>query len=385
MRIFAVDNAHLESEFLLLPTKIYQGDPHWIRPWDHDISDPFNPAKNKLLRRGAKAQRWLLYNDHNECIGRIAAFTKAADAQKEKIGGIGFFECINQQIAANLLFDTAKAWLIEQGMETMDGPINFGDRDKWWGLLIDGYEAPTYGMNYNLPYYQTLFENYGFGNYFEQYVYRYYIDQELPQKFVEKAERLINNPDIQFKHLNKKQIDDYTRYFMEVYNAAWGRNHVGFTPITLEQAHGMMKMLKPIMDERLMWFGFYQNKPISFFISLPEINQIIRSLHGKFGWYEKLKFIFLLKIARRVTKIYGIIFGVIPEFQGKGIEGGMIRAAERAIQETQYTELQMNWIGSFNPKMMAIAEGLQAKICKTLVTYRYHFDRTKPFEKHPFI
>lgn len=384
MKIITVDNANLESEFLLLPTKIYQGDPHWIRPWDHDILDPFHPAKNKLLRRGGKAQRWLLFNDQDACIGRIAAFIKP-EAQKDKIGGIGFFECINEQNAANLLFDTAKEWLIEQGMETMDGPINFGDRDKWWGLLVDGYEAPTYGMNYHLPYYQSLFENYGFANYFEQYVYRYYIDQILPQKFIEKAERLLQNPAYQFKHLEKNRIDDYTRYFMEIYNAAWGKNHIGFKPINFEQAQSIMNAIKPIMDNRLMWFGFHNNQPISFFISLPEINQIIKSLNGKFGWYEKLKFLFLLKLTNRITKIYGIIFGVIPEFQGKGIEGGMIRAAELAIRETQYTELQMNWIGSFNPKMMAIAEGLQAKICKTLITYRYHFDRTKPFEKHPKI
>ncbi len=384
MKIIVVDNANQESEFLLLPTKIYQGDPFWIRPWDHDILDPFHPAKNKLLRRGGKAQRWILQNDKGDCIGRIAAFIKP-EAQKDKVGGIGFFECINNQDAANTLFDTAKEWLIANDLQAMDGPINFGDRDKWWGLLVDGYEAPTYGMNYNLPYYQTLFENYGFCNYFEQYVYRYYIDQVLPQKFVEKAERLLQNPAIQFKHLEKNRIDDYTRYFMEIYNAAWGKNHIGFKPINYEQAQSIMNAIKPIMNKRLMWFGFHNNQPISFFISLPEINQIIKPLNGKFGWYEKLKFLFLLKRTNRITKIYGIIFGVIPEFQGKGIEGGMIRAAELAIRETQYTELQMNWIGSFNPKMMAVAEGLQAKICKTLITYRYHFDRTKPFEKHPKI
>jgi hypothetical protein len=240
-------------------------------------------------------------------------------------------------------------------------------------------------MNYHLPYYQALFENYGFGNYFEQYVYRYYIDQVLPQKFIDKANRLLQNPAIEFKHLERNRIDDYTRYFMEIYNAAWGKNHIGFKPISLDQAKTIMKTLKPIMDERLMWFGFYQNKPISFFISLPEINQIIKSLNGKFDWWQKIQFLFLLKFTKRIHKIYGIIFGVIPEFQGKGIEGGMIRAAELAIRETHYTELQMNWIGSFNPKMMAIAEGLQTKICKTFITYRYQFDRTKPFEKHPII
>ena len=48
------------------------------------------------------------------------------------------FECVNNQKAANLLFDTAKEWLTEKGYNSMDGPINFGERDKWWGCLVEG-------------------------------------------------------------------------------------------------------------------------------------------------------------------------------------------------------------------------------------------------------
>jgi hypothetical protein len=44
----------------------------------------------------------------------------------------------------------------------MDGPINFGERDKFWGLLTEGFIEPLFGMNYNFPYYKDLFENYGF-------------------------------------------------------------------------------------------------------------------------------------------------------------------------------------------------------------------------------
>ena len=60
---------------------------------------------------------------------------------------------------------------MERGMEAMDGPINFGERDKFWGLLIDGFHEPLYGMNFHAPYYQKLFENYGFQIYFNQLCY----------------------------------------------------------------------------------------------------------------------------------------------------------------------------------------------------------------------
>ena len=88
--------------------------------------------------------------------------------QKLKTGGIGFFDCIDDQETANFIFDFCKNWLMERGMEAMDGPINFGERDKFWGLLIEGFHEPLYGMNFHAPYYQKLFENYGFQIYFNQ-------------------------------------------------------------------------------------------------------------------------------------------------------------------------------------------------------------------------
>ena len=49
---------------------------------------------------------------------------------------MGFFECINDESVAFAMFDKCKAWLQERGMEAMDGPINFGERDRWWGLVV---------------------------------------------------------------------------------------------------------------------------------------------------------------------------------------------------------------------------------------------------------
>ncbi len=383
MQIIAVTTPQLAKRFLQVAVDLYKNDPVWVRPWDHDIEAVFDEHKNKLFRNGT-AMRWLLKNEQGQFIGRVAAFINN-NTNKDATGGMGFFDCINDQAAANLLFDTCKNWLQESGMKAMEGPINFGDRDKWWGLLVDGFVHPTYGMNYNPPYYKTLFENYGFCNYFEQYVYRYIVAQPVPDKFGEKAERIAKDPKYRFDHLHKNDLDKYTAYFHEVYNAAWGK-HIGFKPIKLEQAQKIMQTIKPIMDPKIIWFGFYEDRPIAFFIMLPELNQVVKKLNGQFSWYHKLKFMYLLKMTRSVNKMYGVIFGVVPEFQGKGVEGGIIKAAEKVVQPlNKYDELQMNWIGSFNPKMINIVESLQTEKVKTLVTYRYLFDRTLPFQPHPII
>src|SRR5437879_5548558 len=136
-----------KEDFLHLPLKIYAGSPFWIRPLDKDIEAVFDLKKNKTYRDG-ECIRWVLENSSGEVIGRIAAFYDRKNAKKgndQPTGGIGFFECINNREAAFLLFDKCEEWLQSKGMEAMDGPVNFGSRDRWWGLLIEGFDKePNY-------------------------------------------------------------------------------------------------------------------------------------------------------------------------------------------------------------------------------------------------
>ena len=163
----------LEEEFIALPKRLYKGNRNWVCPLDDDIRAVFDPAKNKLYSDG-EAIRWVAYNAEGEVVGRIAAFydNEHAYSYEQPTGGCGFFEAINDQELANQLFEASRMWLISRGMEAMDGPVNFGPRDSWWGLLVEGYEfQPLYANPYNPPYYKELFENYGFQNYFNQNTY----------------------------------------------------------------------------------------------------------------------------------------------------------------------------------------------------------------------
>src|SRR6187455_1120080 len=106
MKITEVSGIKDENDFLLLPLDIYKNDPNWIRPLDKDIAEVFDPKKNKFFRHG-KCTRFLLKDDHGKVIGRIAAFIneKTSKRESQPTGGVGFFECIDDQQAANMLFD----------------------------------------------------------------------------------------------------------------------------------------------------------------------------------------------------------------------------------------------------------------------------------------
>lgn len=388
MQIIPVTDAAASRRFLQVAVDLYSNDPNWIRPLDKDILDVFDPEKNKAFRQG-EAMRWILLDKEGRHIGRIAAFVNRKYKNKGDefpVGGIGFFECINNQEAADLLFDNARHWLLGKGMEAMDGPINFGERDRWWGLVTDGFQEPLYCMNYNPPYYQALFEQYGFQPFYHQVCMSMHPKSALQAKIWERHARISQDPGFRAEHIQKKRLEKYAEDFTEVYNSAWA-GHGGLKQLHKDQVIVMFRKMKPVMDEKIIWFVYYHDRPVALFVNLPDLNQWFRHLNGRFGLWDKIRFLWI-RATRPNKRFVGLVFGVVPEWQGKGVDGYMIAEASKIIQsdKVSYTEYEMQWIGDFNPKMINIAENLGDVFrSRNLTTYRYLFDRTKEFKRHPIL
>jgi len=398
MQLVEVTSPKLAEEFLLVNVELNKKNPAYIRPLDKDLREVFDPKKNKTFRNG-EVIRWILKDKEGRNLGRIAAFTNKKYKNKGDdvpTGGIGFFDCINDQSAADTLFDVAKHWLIQKGMEAMDGPINFGERDRWWGLIVHGHSIPPlYCMNFNPPYYQELFENYGFKNFFNQICFALQARYKLQPKFYERHAEVARDPNYRAETIKKSQLEKYARDFTTVYNKAWS-GHGGMKQIEERVVQKMFRSMKPVMDERVIWYAYYKDEPIAIWINLPDLNQWFKSLNGKFDLFHKLKFLFL-KATKKNHKFIGLVFGIIPEFQGKGVDSYLIIESCKIIQHLKiengdyiisdpiYDDYEMQWIGEFNPKMVNVAESLGTYRSRILTTYRYYFDRTKEFKRHPIL
>lgn len=399
MQLIEVTSKTTASAFLKVAVILYENDLNWIRPLDKDIDQVFDEKKNKAFRHG-EIIRWILKSDDGKLIGRVASFINnkyKSKGDELPVGGMGFFECINDQTAANLLFDTAKQWLQNKGMEAMDGPINFGERDRWWGLQVEGrdsadaiqnkasaFQPPLYCMNYNPPYYQQLFENYGFQLFFNQYCYSLKVKDKLEQKFYIRHDEVAKDSHYKAVHLNQDLLEKFAKDFAIVYNKAWA-GHAGLKQMEEKTAILMFNSMKPVMDERISWFTYYKDEPVAVWINMPDLNQWFKYLNGRLDLIGKLKFLWV-KATKRNKKFTGIIFGVVPEQQGKGVDAFMIIEAAKIIQNQQlYDDYEMQWIGDFNPKMMNVAAGLGTYVSRRLITYRYLFDRMKEFKRHPVL
>jgi len=383
MKIIEVNNDLTSLEFLQFQVELYRNDKFYIRPLDKDIDAVFDRKKNKFFRKG-ECKRWVLKHETGKIIGRVAAFYHRDLINKnndQPTGGLGFFDCINDKDAAFRLFDRCKDWLKEQGMEAMDGPVNFGERDKWWGCLVEGFDLePNYCMPYNFPYYRDLFEAYGFQDYFQQYTFARRTRAKLGDILQVKADRIFQDPDYSFRHIEKKKLAKYTEDFRIVYNKAWARH--GVPKMSTLQAKTIMNQIKPIMDEQIIWFGYFKEEPICFYVNLPEVNQMFKYVNGNLNWWGKLKFLWY-KWRGVCDKMFGVAFGIVPEHQGKGMEGALIMATASYVQTEAcpFVNLEFNWIGDFNPKMIKVMEQVGCHKAKVHITYRKLFDETKPFKR----
>lgn len=397
MQLTEVRDKKAAGDFIRVNVEINERDPNYIRPLDKDVHDVFDPKKNKAFRFG-EVTRWILKDKDGKLIGRIASFVNKKYKNKGDdgpVGGIGFFDCINDQQAADMLFDVAKHWLLQRGMQAMDGPINFGERDRWWGLIVEGFEPPLYCMNYNQPYYQQLFETYGFKNYYNQVCFAMHAKVTLQPKFYTRHADCAKDPNYSSAHIKKNQLDKFAADFTIVYNRAWA-GHGGMKHLEEKVVRKMFKSMKPVMDERLNWFVYYKGEPIGIWINLPDLNQWFKYLNGRFSFWHKLKFLWLKSTVKN-KKFTGLVFGVVPEFQGKGVDSYMIVEGCKVIQNLTfnngepvlgkllYEEYEIQWIGEFNPKMINVAESLGTYRSRRLTTYRYLFDQTKEFKRHPVL
>ena len=386
MRVVEVADKNSISQFHEFPYTVYKGDPNWVPPLRMMVEAIFDPQKNNVLHDG-QAKRWLIF-DGNNCVGRIGAFyTKSYSNEFEQpTGGLCFFECIDSQEVANLLFDTAREWLTELGVKAMDGPINIGENFFNWGLLVDGFTQQSFGMNYHPKYYRKLWENYGFKTYYEQYSYHLNITSpDLPERFWKIAAWMVKKPGYSFENFSFKNSEKYIADFLEIHTEAW-KKHDNFKPIDPQDLRDLIRESKIMLDTDFIWFVYHEGKPVAFFMMVPDLNQLLKYFkNGKMSLLKYFKMLWLKK-RRVINRCRVLVMGVVPKFQKSGIESAIFwQLRQVLLKKDWYNEMELSWVGDFNPKMISIFKATGAKYAKTHLTLRYLFDRNKEFKRCPII
>ena len=137
-------------------------------------------------------------------------------------------------------------------------------------------------MPYNPPYYEKLFENYGFKNYYNQYYYAMGVKDPISPRFPERYAKFKNKPGYEARHISIKNLEKHAQEFATVYNAAWAQ-HGEAKEITAKEVMKLFNKMKLVMDERIIWFAYYKDEPIAMWINIPDLNEYFKHFNGKLG------------------------------------------------------------------------------------------------------
>jgi hypothetical protein len=237
------------------------------------------------------------------------------------------------------------------------------------------------GMPYNFPYYKDLFESYGFEIFFKQFSYHLDLRKKFPERFWKIAKWIGNKPDFHFRHFEWKNADKFIKDTISIYNEAWSEFKEDFTPLKEEALRIDLEKAKPILDPEMIWFAYHKDKPAAFFIMMPDANQILKLMHGKMHLVNMLRFLYFKK-TRKINRTRAMVAGIIPKFQNSGLDSGIFwHLNEKMKHKKWYKEIELSWVGDYNPKMISLYEAVGAKRAKIHHTCRYMLDKDIPFER----
>jgi len=350
------------QEFIMLPFWLYKNDPNWVPPLISDQKKFFDPKQNGYYDH-SEVILFLAW-EGNKAIGRISAQTNTQHnlEHKDKVGFFGFFECEDNQPAADKLFNAAVEWNKNRGMDTVRGPMNFSVNEEC-GLLVDGFDSPPYiMMTHHLPYYEKLLLNSGFHKAKDLYAYLFIVTT-----FPEKVERVAkyamkrNSFTVRTLSKNKKQQKADILTIFELYRKAWVYNW-GAVPMTEGELHHLVKTLLPLIEPGLVLIAEVNGVPAGFSLAMPNYNEVLKVMKGRTNPLAMLKAYFK---SRHITTARVITMGVIKEYQSRGIDLVFHYYSFKNGIPMGIKEAELSWVLEDNDMMIREAELFDAKIYKT--------------------
>lgn len=355
-----------ERAFIRFQWIPYRGNPNWVPPLLMDRRKLIDRTRNPFYRHSTLGL-WLAERE-GSIVGRIGAIVNENHIREhsEKVGFFGFFECFDDQEAADALLQTACLWLKERGMEAVRGPANPSVNDEY-GLLIDGFQhTPAILMPYNPPYYPRLIERAGFAKIKD--LYAYYLDGKsvFTDKLVRGAEIVRKRSGVTIRSIDMKNFENEVKIVRELYTRGWSRNW-GEVPMTEEEFAWLAKDLKMVVDPRIVVIAELKGKPIGFGLALPDYNQIlIRNRRG----YLLPALVRILLFRRRIGYARVMVLGVLPEYSKMGLGGLLFYEVGRRSVEAGLNEGEASWVLEDNVLMTRGAEMMNGTITKTYRLYQ---------------
>ena len=344
--------------FIDLPYHLYRADPVWVPPLRSDQEAQFDPKRNPLLEH-CEWQLFLLEND-GTLTGRIMVMIDrlAVDYWKQPIGLFGYFECVHDATSAQLLLNAARDWLRQRSMRILRGPWTFVSQE--WGMVVEGFRpSPVVMAPYNPPYYNDLLEGYGLSKAKDLLCWEVSAADgyQIPSRILELTQAVAERYGIRVRSLDMRRFEEEVKLIQDLSNVSLSDNW-GFSPVTAAEVQATARDLRPVIQPKAVLFAEDRSgRVVGFAIAIPDVNHLLRGLHGSlmpFGWLRLLAGIPNLRRYRMFA------LGVIPEYQGKAVDSLLYRALYESLFQPDLW-MEVNYVLEDNYPMVNAIKKLGAK------------------------
>ena len=330
------------KQFLEFPWTLYRDDPNWIPPLRISQKELVGYLPHPFYERN-RVQTFLAMRGGEVC-GRIAAILNQGhnERYRERRGFFGFFECVDDQAAADGLLDAARQWFADQGIYCLRGPAN-PSLNYEVGTLIDGFDSPpTFMMTYNPPYYARLLENYGFRKTQDLYAFWGHIDMlpKIRAKLGPVAEQIIERYNVRLRSMDISRFLEEVRMFLSIYNRSLV-NTWGFVPMSAGEVDHMAAGLRHLMVPELATVTEIDGQVVGAMFGLPDYNPRIRQIDGRL--FPTGLFRLLLR-KDRIQRIRLISTNVIPEYQRLGLGLVLVSGIVPKVLASGVQEAEFSWV-----------------------------------------
>ncbi|MFU8811987.1 MAG: GNAT family N-acetyltransferase [Balneolaceae bacterium] len=364
--ITVVSTKQEKLDFIEFPYQHYENDTYWVPPLKMEQKKLLNTDKNPFFQN-AEIELFVAYRN-DKIAGRIAAIIdhRYNDYHNTKTGFFGFFECIDRQQTANLMFRVAGDWLKARGMKEVLGPANPGMMDEL-GILVDGFDRyPSILMPYHKAYYDKLIKGAGLDKAQDLFTFEVN-DQNVDYDRVDRAMEIVKRrvPGIHIRKMNLKKIKQEILIVEEIYNKAW-KDNWGYIPLSKAEFDYLASDLKTIADDDFTHIAEVDGKPVGFSVALPDYNQVFKEMDGTLFPTGIFKLLFKRK---KINRVRTALMGVLPEYRGRGIDILLHREAIKNGPPRGFKASEVGWILESNIEMNRVAERLGGIKDKTYRMY----------------
>lgn len=351
--------------FIEVPFTIHRDDPIWVPPLRHERRRALDRRRNPFFRH-ADVAFWIARRNGHD-IGRISA---QVDHRTEAgVGSFGMLASVDDAAVVAALLGTAERWLKTRDVRRALGPLSLSINQEA-GLLVEGFEtSPMFLMSHDKPWIGGHLETLGYRKAKDLYAF---VGDIRDKRAPDRARLLGGAPStITLRPLRRKTFEADIAALVEIFNDAWSENW-GFAPLAPDEVAHMAREMRPLLNDRLVWFAEVRGTPAAFAVCVPNLNEAIRDLNGwllPFGWARLLWRLKMTGVNSARLPLLGVRRRYADSVLGSKLAFMVIGAIHRECAKLGMGKVEMSWVLEDNMPVIRIIEALGGRRYKTYRLY----------------